>query len=148
MLKDKLDQKVRDYRATQTPLEIQQAEMAERVNKDSKYVWEALEKVFIRNCNDHKPLTVVVGICDNKYDPDGTGHVYFTIKDDFLFEKPYKRLVSKKVKYIKETMLAICKIAKSEGIIYEFDDYEPRRASFLIHRTAAWYHFTYIPPKK
>lgn len=149
MLKNKLDQKVRDYRATQPPLEIQQAEMAERVKEDSNYVWAALEKVFIRNCNDSKPLTVIVGICYNpKYDPGGTGHVYFTIEDDFLFENSYKKLVLKKVKHIKETMQAICEIAKSEGITYEYDAYEPRRASFLIYRTASWYRFTYIPPKK
>lgn len=148
MLKNKLDQKVRDYRATQLPLEIQQAKMAERVKEDSNYVWEALEKVFIRNCNGIKPLTVIVGICDNPYDFDGTGHVYFTIKNDVFFENPYKRLVSKKVKHIKETMPAICEIAKSEGIICTYDTYEPRRASFLIYRTAAWYHFTYIPPEK
>ena len=149
MLKNKLDQKVRDYRATQPPLEIQQTEMAERVKKDSNYVWEALEKVFIRNIDDSKPLTVIVGICNNPtYDPGGTGHVYFAIEYNFLSENSYKKLVFKKVKHIKETMQAICEIAKSQGIIYKFDEDEPRRARFLIYRSAAWYRFTYIPPEK
>lgn len=144
MLKNELDQKVRDYRIKQPPFEEQQAEMAERIKKDSNYVWEALKKVFIRKYSVNKPLNIIVGICNNSNDTQGTGHVYFKLEDDIL----YRRLVFKKVKYIKETMEAIREIAESEGIICEHDKWEPRLANFLIYRTATWYKFTYEPPEE
>lgn len=144
MLKDELDQKVRNYRINQSPPEMREKEIAEEVKKDSIYVWEALKKVFIRSCKTDEPIIISIGLCDDGGLVREKNAVYFKTNS----MSHYRKLVFRRLKYPKTTMQSVCEIAKNNGITWKYVTYEARDKNSLTALVGSWYTFTYLPPQK
>ena len=152
MLKDELDEMVRNIRLSKpknpkiSPEEEQARKkmMEERIEKDANYVWQALRKRIIHKSRKDQPVTIFMGICDNPNDPGDTGHVYFM----YNYFRACRRLVFRKVRYPKETRIAISNIAMEEGIGYQYIDYTPKIDITLVYRSAGWCSFHYSPPEE
>lgn len=153
MLKNELDEKVQQYRQKQyvSPEERtkqekrHKAEVKEAANYAAKCIWEKISKKFIANCKKDEPVILFMGISEHPCNTEDNGNVYYK----FCSDSQYRKLFSfKKIRYIKETMEAICKIADEEGISCISECYEPRMRRFLTYTTASWYRFTYYPPEQ
>ena len=142
MLKDELDFKVRKYN-TNFP-DVKLKVNTERVEKDANRVWKKLRKLFLRHCCQTKDLNILVGICNNPYDPGGTGHVYYKLP----CQTYCRRLVFRKVKHISATIIAVREKAQNEGIFTDLSHTGSIRSLSTRPRLAFWNTFTYIQPSE
>lgn len=149
MLKNELDEKVQQYRQKQyVSLEERtkcKTEVEEAANYAAKCIWKKIRKKFIANCKKDEPVILSMGISKHPRNLEDDGTVYYRFCDGFQYRRVF---LVKTVRYIKETMEAICKIADEEGIACIYEGYEPRVRRFLTYTTANWYKFIYYPPEQ
>ena len=141
MLADKLNEKVREIKKNST--EPTQEQIEKIAKKDAVYVWEALEKVFLKSVYGDEPLTVEVGYNKNEYDLANLNCVYFKFEGGLTL---CKKLVRRKMKYLDETRCLVRELAKTNGISYKGSEYKQVYNGFFGgYVSAHWDTFTFVP---